>query len=326
MPESSELVSIIIPIYKVEPYIEDCIKSVLNQTYRALEIILVDDCGGDQSIQLAEKLLQHSAIAWKTVCHEHNRGLSAARNTGADAATGKYLYFLDSDDYIAPQTIETMLQAIEKHQTDVVIGGGIVLLMPDNSLAPIWKDTEADLHLQKPLTAYLRKLHNFAAWHRLINTEAYRAAGISFREGIVHEDIIWSFDMAKAGLSICSAPGKELYYYRQREGSIMTQAKQSKARLEGYVESIRSHYQYMMENNLVADEDFCHMYTYLFHECVHMIMSNSEESFRTRCNKMRRFLAEFSQPVEGMRLTHARMSRFVTLARFMPARLALKLS
>lgn len=326
MSEISELVSIIIPIYKVEPFIEECIKSVLNQTYCALEVILVDDCGGDQSMELAEKLMQQSSIAWKTVCHEHNRGLSAARNTGANAATGKYLYFLDSDDYIAPQTIETLLHAIRKHQTDVAIGGGIVLLMPDASLAPIWKDTEESLHLQNPFTAYLRKLHNFAAWHRLINTESYRRAGISFREGLVHEDIIWSFDMAKAGLSICSAPGKNLYYYRQREGSIMTQAKHSAARLEGYIESTRAHYQYMIEKNLVSDKDFCCMYAYLFHECVHMIMSNSEESFRIRCNKMRTFLTEFSQPVEGMSRSHARMKRFVTLARFMPARLALKLS
>ena len=92
MPESSELVSIIIPIYKVEPYIEDCIKSVLNQTYRALEIILVDDCGGDQSIQLAEKLLQHSAIAWKTVCHEHNRGFFHKFICMLDLVFKKYKY------------------------------------------------------------------------------------------------------------------------------------------------------------------------------------------------------------------------------------------
>ena len=102
-------ISIIIPIYNVEPYIEDCLQSVMRQTYRGMmECILVDDCGTDNSMKVAEQLIKiyNGPIDFKVLHHEHNRGLSAARNTGIDAACGDYVYFLDSDDWISDDCFE----------------------------------------------------------------------------------------------------------------------------------------------------------------------------------------------------------------------------
>ena len=89
-------VSIIVPIYNVEPYVEACVRSVMSQTYRgSIECIMVDDCGSDGSVQIVEKIIEgyDGSIQFMMLHHNHNRGLSAARNTGLNAASGDYLFF-----------------------------------------------------------------------------------------------------------------------------------------------------------------------------------------------------------------------------------------
>ena len=106
------LVSIIVPIYNVADYIEKCLLSVLNQTYRNIEVVLVNDCTPDNSIEVVQIILEgYKADRQIQILHHTiNRGLSAARNTGIDAAKGEYIFFLDSDDWISEDCIERMLQ------------------------------------------------------------------------------------------------------------------------------------------------------------------------------------------------------------------------
>ena len=96
-------VSIIIPVYNVAKYIERCLLSVLNQTWPDLEVILVNDCTPDNSMEIVRRVVASHPRGAVVRCleHEENRGLSAARNTGISASVGDYLYFLDSDDYIS---------------------------------------------------------------------------------------------------------------------------------------------------------------------------------------------------------------------------------
>ncbi len=119
--KSKELISIIIPVYKVEDYLGQCVKSVIGQTYTNLEIILVDDGSPDKCPQMCDKFAKKDKRI--RVVHQTNGGLSAARNTGLDIATGQYIYFLDSDDYIEPETIETMLKTMRSDDIDIVIAG-----------------------------------------------------------------------------------------------------------------------------------------------------------------------------------------------------------
>lgn len=322
----TEKVSIIIPVYNVEPYIEDCVRSVTMQTHDNLEIILVDDCGSDNSMQLAEHILTQSSQEWRSIKHAGNRGLSAARNTGADAATGDYLYFLDSDDYINPVTIEQLLHAAHQHDADITFGCGFVLLMPDSSLKPIWKDTAESLHELDAFHAYLRQEHTFMAQHRLIRRSAYMASGIRFQEGLVHEDILWSLQMARSGLSICSAPGHHLYFYRQRSTSIMAQSKSSPKKIEGYTAATRAHYQLMVQEELHRDPEFCRMYAYIFHTTVNMIMADSAASARSQCRAIAAYLREFDFCIQEIESTFRFLKAYTTLARFMPALLARKIS
>ena len=118
-------VSIVIPVYNVEPYIEECLQSVMRQTYLGMmECILVDDCGTDNSMGIAEQLIEayNGPIDFKVLHHEHNRGVSAARNTGIDAACGEYIFFLDSDDWISDDCIERLTQPLEFEKYDFVVG------------------------------------------------------------------------------------------------------------------------------------------------------------------------------------------------------------
>ena len=116
------LVSIGIPVYNVEPYIEKCLLSVLNQTYSDLELLIVDDCGKDNSISIVERIKNSHPRGnqIRILKQPYNKGSGEARNMAIQYAKGKYLYFLDSDDYIELNTIGIMVNYAEKYHTDVV--------------------------------------------------------------------------------------------------------------------------------------------------------------------------------------------------------------
>ena len=325
-PIYPDKVSIIIPIYNVEPYIEACILSVVNQTHPNLEIILVDDCSTDQSLCKAEQLLKQSPHEWKIVSHAVNRGLSAARNSGTDAATGTFIYYLDSDDYIAVDTIERLVHAIHLHQADVAFGCGYILLHDDGTLSPIWKDTAENLHEIDAFLAYLRQEHPFMAQHRLIRLAAYREKKIRFREGLVHEDILWSLQMSRSGLRICSAPGRHLYFYRQRGSSIMAQPNFSPKRVEGYAVATEAHHQLLTREKLYLNPDFCKMYAYLFHTTINMLISDKQTPHRAQCKAIAAFLQKTPYTIPEIASTQRFLKSYIWLAKFMPARLARKLA
>ena len=119
----SPLVTIGIPVYNVEPYIEKCLLSVLNQTYQNLEILVVDDCGSDNSMAIVSSLVQtHSrGTAVRIIKHVQNKGIGEARNTIIKECRGKYVYFIDSDDFMEPNAIELLCAQSEKYETDVAI-------------------------------------------------------------------------------------------------------------------------------------------------------------------------------------------------------------
>src|SRR5690554_3790562 len=105
-------ISVIVPVYKVELYIEKCIYSLLSQTFNNFEIILVDDRSPDRSIDLAKKILENqSRIPYQIISKEKNEGLSAARNTAIKNSNGKYLLFVDSDDWIEKETLQKLFES-----------------------------------------------------------------------------------------------------------------------------------------------------------------------------------------------------------------------
>ena len=127
-------VSIIIPIYNVSQYIKRCIDSVISQTYQNIECILVDDYSPDNSIHLAEEIINSykGAIDFRIIHHTQNEGLSSARNSGTNVATGDYLYYLDSDDEITPGCIEKLLALVEKYPNVEMVQGNMQTIPSPN--------------------------------------------------------------------------------------------------------------------------------------------------------------------------------------------------
>ena len=113
----NELISIIVPVYNVEQYLEKCVCSIINQTYKNLEIILVDDGATDSSGNMCDELAKSDNRI--KVYHKENGGLSDARNYGVERATGEYIGFVDSDDYIDSEMYEKLYEAIKKEDVDV---------------------------------------------------------------------------------------------------------------------------------------------------------------------------------------------------------------
>ena len=113
----SPRISVIVPVYRVEPYLARCLDSILGQSYESLEVIAVDDGSPDRSGEILDAYAARDGRL--RVIHQENGGLSAARNAGLDLATGEYIGFVDSDDYILPQMYETLLRLIEAYGADI---------------------------------------------------------------------------------------------------------------------------------------------------------------------------------------------------------------
>lgn len=132
-------VSVIVPMYNVEKYIKFCVDSVLKQTFKDFEVILVDDASPDDCFKLCKKIYGDNKKV-RIVRHKENLGLGAARNTGIKTSRGKYVYFLDSDDYLLPDALEKFFNAAEKNNADVVHAAGrYELVQNDND--PVGKGT-----------------------------------------------------------------------------------------------------------------------------------------------------------------------------------------
>lgn len=225
------LVSIIIPVYKVEAYIQQCIRSILQQTYKAIEIILVDDCGGDNSMMIAESLLQDSTISWRTVHHTLNKGLSAARNTGAAAASGEYIFFLDSDDYLSPNALELLANKAQETHANIVFGN-IVYDTKGTYHPCMWTRLENAPAPADPLHAHFCRMAFPMACNKLIHREFYEKSGVRFIEGILHEDEPWSLSLILQAHKIAFVQDIT-YYYRQRPGAITANKRSDAHRLDG---------------------------------------------------------------------------------------------
>lgn len=124
------VVSIIVPVYGVEKYVDKCVESLVFQTYKDIEVIFVDDCTPDRSVDVINNTVKHlsaSDFNYKILHHDKNRGLSAARNTGVSAAKGDYIMHVDADDWIEPEMVASMVETARTSKADIVICGAYVV-------------------------------------------------------------------------------------------------------------------------------------------------------------------------------------------------------
>ena len=198
-------VSIIIPVYNVALYIERCIKSVMSQTYNGeIECILVNDASPDDSIDIAERLIANynGPIQFRILNHEHNRGQSAARNTGIDDATGDYIYFLDSDDEITPDCIEKMSSPILNDPTIEMVDACCVTIRKDNNnIISEHSHTRPQLEFTSKEAVrnffFSRQYENKSTWNKLVKRDFILKNKLYFKEGVLWEDFLWHFQYNK---------------------------------------------------------------------------------------------------------------------------------
>ena len=215
-------ISIVIPVYNVAPYISECIQSVMNQTWQgALECILVDDCGSDNSMAIVEELLQKYAgsIVFQILHHDRNRGLSAARNTGMDASTGDYVFFLDSDDELTSDCLEHLVKPLCEDQSFDLVIGDYRIIGSDMSKPPLYLQDGCSLYGNDVLHSYRKGEWYMLSVNKLYRVGFLRSNHLHFFEGIIHEDELWSFQVACLAKSIY-ARDCETYLYKVRAGSI----------------------------------------------------------------------------------------------------------
>lgn len=209
-----ELISVIVPLYNVEKYLERCIDSIINQTYDNLEIILVDDGSTDRSGLICDQYKEQDTRI--KVIHKKNGGASSARNQGMSIAKGSYIGFIDSDDYIAPDMYESLYQHM-KEGVDIVSCALLNISLRDKAVLygtddAITLKTEEALH-----ELLINRILSFSACNKLFKKEAIDH--LSFPEGKVGEDLPFIYQAIKDCKKIVHT-GKVKYFCCYRKDSV----------------------------------------------------------------------------------------------------------
>ncbi|WP_455671788.1 glycosyltransferase family 2 protein [Phocaeicola sp.] len=224
------LITIGIPVYNVEDYVSTALNSALSQTYPNLEIIIIDDRTPDKSMKVVEKTIAAHPRKnnVRILHHEENRGLSCARNTIIDTATGEYLFFMDSDDYITDDCIEKLYRCIEKYDVDYAEGSYDVVNQEGTKVERVYihvenhiKDEECILNRKQFDYLYNHPHYPYIyVWNRLVRTQLLRNASLYFKSGMLYEDNYFSLSLNMKASS-CYVLPDITYHYRLRDCSIM---------------------------------------------------------------------------------------------------------
>jgi glycosyltransferase involved in cell wall biosynthesis len=243
IPKNNDLVSIIVPIYNVEDYLERCIESLANQTYTNLEIILVDDGSTDNCGKMCDELAKRDNRI--NVIHKKNGGLSDARNVGFSNATGKYAIFIDSDDYVDIELISDCVSRIENDNSDMVVFDFKRVEGKDIDCITLIDVKEGCYNLsEKPQLL----IGSPAAWNKFFKKEFLNATNIQFPVGKYYEDLGTTPKFLASAKRI-SYIKKPYYYYMIRSGSIMSSGKFEK-NFNDRTEMIDGVLRYFKEKNL----------------------------------------------------------------------------
>ena len=271
-------ISVLIPVYNVEEYLEECVESVLKQSFQDFEIILVDDCSSDNSLNICKKL-ENSDSRIKVICHKNNRGVSAARNTCLRAAIGKYIAYVDSDDIIKTEYLMEMYQLAEKYDADVVATGGTEYKLNENGE---WVEgvkielAEETLMLTEDITTRMENMAKYKfspnIWSKLINRRVFVENEICRFEAIQFEDVLFHFPLLYSAKRYILSPCNS-YLYRQSpesicRGSNLEKTKKAMRSILGCMKSVDKYMAMMSDvydNNIQLQYDTRYFFArYLF--------------------------------------------------------------
>lgn len=234
-------VSIIVPIYNVEKYLKQCLDSIVNQTYKNLEIIIVNDGTKDNSMKIVEEYLQDNRIK---IINKENGGLASARNSGLEKVTGEYISFIDSDDWIELNMYEELVSQISDE--DILI---YRYFSYDDKKKKIVGKKKIDFYSQNKLEdKYLYVELPCCCWNKLYKKEYLEKNNFKFLE-ILYEDVFWNIETIFSTEKI-KFIDKRYYYYRvNRDDSIMKLTKEIKGKnIEEFKKKQENSYKVIYEN------------------------------------------------------------------------------
>ena len=213
------LVSIVIPVYNVEKYIEKCLLSVINQTYKNLEIIIVNDGTKDNSLKICERIKQMDERV--KIINQKNGGLSCARNTGIDNANGEYICFVDSDDFLENDFVEVLLNFAKEKNVDICACDFWYIDENDKK----WTLKEKNDKMYSNIEAIKDILLDYQktevmTWNKIYKLDIFKKYNIRFPVGKLHEDNYTTYKLYYYSNGVYLV-NKKLYYYLQRNDSIM---------------------------------------------------------------------------------------------------------
>ncbi len=234
------LLTVVIPVYNVEKYLRECLDSIVNQTYTNLEIIIVNDCSPDNSEDIILEY-QKSDPRVKYIKHEKNLFQGGARNTGITNATGEWITFVDSDDYIDLDTYQTMMDLILKNIVDMGIFS--VVLLDDETKK---EKLELFYNISTPTKLFFKFALTSIVWNKIFRLSDIINNDMTFPEHIKHEDVEFWFKYLASVEPTIIGSGEVFYHYRQRVGS--TTSHSTTHIDKGYV--LQNIYKYLVEKNL----------------------------------------------------------------------------
>lgn len=241
------LVSINIPVFKCEDYIERCLESVINQTYKNIEIILVNDCTPDNSVEKVELFFKnYPEINYTLIHHEENSGLSVVRNTGIENSKGKYIYFLDSDDDITNDCIELLVKDVLKNDTEIVIAQNRWINTFDHSTKDFGFPTNSNKmyfnNNDEIFEAYCQHQFPVSSWNKLVKKDFIVNNEIYFIPGLYAQDELWFFHLMEKASSLSIIQNITYNYYLHPNSVIFNRTKKNSENHQTILEWVTKSY------------------------------------------------------------------------------------
>lgn len=245
-------ITVVIPVYNVAPYVEHCVLSVMRQSYPAKECIIVDDASTDDSVDRCQQLIDEYSgpTIFSILHHENNRGLSAVRNSGMDACTTTYIYYLDGDDEMTPDCLEKLIKPIINDDNIEMVMGNVKydysMMSGNRYRLEAWlrnklfyniKLSSLKLITNNEVRNWYYHGHNLRpnmVWNKLLKLSFLKDNKLYNREGMLYEEGLWTFYLMRCLNQAVIIPDVT-YVYFQRNGSIMSATKyEERIRYFGY--------------------------------------------------------------------------------------------
>lgn len=211
-------ISVIIPVYNVEKFLSQCINSIINQTYKNLEILIIDDGSTDNSCEICKKFAKHDKRI--RIIRQKNAGVSAARNNGLVHASGDYIHFIDSDDYIDLDYYEKMMNTNKKTNADIIAG---CVTSQNGSFYEIEYKTKSILTSLTEKFITTNALSNCVVWRYLFKKSFLQTNHLVFAVGRIFEDMLFIPDAIRMANCVLTVPGA-YYHYVYNDKSLLNAA------------------------------------------------------------------------------------------------------